>query len=55
MTGDFETPAALALAPENIRPLVESAREVLGKCSTCVEELRMLLDGRPGVVAQVRV
>ncbi|VDC05287.1 unnamed protein product [Peniophora sp. CBMAI 1063] len=49
------TPAALALAPENIRPLVESAREVLGKCSTCVEELRMLLDGRPGVVAQVRV
>ncbi|KZV64004.1 hypothetical protein PENSPDRAFT_691132 [Peniophora sp. CONT] len=50
-----QMPAALALAPENIRPLVESAREVLGKCGVCVEELRGLLEGRPGAVAQVRV
>ncbi|PCH39016.1 hypothetical protein WOLCODRAFT_141047 [Wolfiporia cocos MD-104 SS10] len=39
-----ETPEfKLAMTPENIRPLLENAREVLARCDECIVELRSLL------------
>ena len=37
------TEARLAMAPENIRPLLENAREVHARCSDCIAELEALL------------
>lgn len=34
---------ALAMTPENIRPLLENAREVHARCADCLDELRQLL------------
>ncbi|KAF9652806.1 hypothetical protein BDM02DRAFT_3266153 [Thelephora ganbajun] len=34
----------LAMTPENIKPLLDSAREVLLRCTECVAEVRTLLD-----------
>ncbi|KAI0033020.1 hypothetical protein K488DRAFT_70197 [Vararia minispora EC-137] len=39
----------LAMTPENIRPLLESAREVHGRCTACIDEMRALLASRPVV------
>ena len=33
----------LAMAPENIKPLLENAREVHSRCSECLVELEALL------------
>ena len=43
-----EVPSGLALSmtPENIKPLLENAREVHTKCNECIEELRTLLSAR---------
>ncbi|KAI0942760.1 hypothetical protein AcW1_003305 [Taiwanofungus camphoratus] len=37
----------LAMTPENIRPLLENAREVHARCSECIVELRALLPVEP--------
>ena len=34
---------ALAMTPENIRPLLENAKEVHARCTQCLDELRQLL------------
>ncbi|KAA1478798.1 hypothetical protein DENSPDRAFT_934411 [Dentipellis sp. KUC8613] len=39
----------LAMTPENIRPLLENAREVQARCVDCIGELRLLLAARGGV------
>ncbi|KAJ3505067.1 hypothetical protein NLJ89_g7607 [Agrocybe chaxingu] len=38
----------LAMTPENIRPLLENAREVQAKILECLAELRGLVDGYGG-------
>ncbi|KAI0058156.1 hypothetical protein BV25DRAFT_1296420 [Artomyces pyxidatus] len=37
---------SLSLTPENIRPLLDNAREVHARCSDCISELRALLAAR---------
>lgn len=34
----------LAMTPENIKPLLENAREVKRRLTDCIEEMRALLD-----------
>ncbi|THH15007.1 hypothetical protein EW146_g5406 [Bondarzewia mesenterica] len=41
-TGEGADPK-LAMTPENIRPLLENAREVHAQCMKCLEEMRLLL------------
>ncbi|CCM05241.1 uncharacterized protein FIBRA_07451 [Fibroporia radiculosa] len=41
--GNTEMGLKLAMTPENIKPLMENAREVHARCSECVLELRALL------------
>lgn len=50
-TGFSESPLSLAMTPENIRPLLENAKEVHARCSDCNEELRQLLAVRTTIVA----
>ena len=40
----------LAMAPENIKPLLENAREVHARCSDCIAELEALLGSSAGLV-----
>lgn len=40
----------LSMTPENIKPLLENAKEVHVRCHECIRELRALLDGVPAVV-----
>ena len=40
----------LAMAPENIKPLLENAREVHARCSDCIAELEALLGSSAGIV-----
>ncbi|PIL34719.1 hypothetical protein GSI_03500 [Ganoderma sinense ZZ0214-1] len=40
----------LAMAPENIKPLLENAREVHTRCSDCIAELEALLGSSAGIV-----
>ena len=40
----------LAMAPENIKPLLENAKVVLGRLVECVEELRALIGEHDGVL-----
>lgn len=35
---------SLAMTPENIRPLLENAKEVHARCTECIAEMRLLLD-----------
>ncbi|KAI1784116.1 hypothetical protein LXA43DRAFT_246834 [Ganoderma leucocontextum] len=42
--------AKLAMAPENIKPLLENAREVHVRCSDCIAELEALLGSSAGIV-----
>jgi hypothetical protein len=37
----------LAMTPENIRPLLENAKEVHARLSDCIGEIRALLAARP--------
>ncbi|KAF8837657.1 hypothetical protein BDN67DRAFT_983084 [Paxillus ammoniavirescens] len=37
----------LSMTPENIKPLLENAREVHSRCNECLRELRTLLDAVP--------
>lgn len=37
------TDPKLAMTPENIRPLLENAKEVHAKCAECIEEMKVLL------------
>ncbi len=37
----------VAMTPENIKPLLENAKEVHVRCTDCIEELRQLLSARP--------
>jgi hypothetical protein len=37
----------LAMTPENIKPLLENAREVHARLSDCIAEIRSLLAARP--------
>jgi hypothetical protein len=39
----------LAMTPENIRPLLENAREVHARLDECIGEMRMLLLAKPGL------
>lgn len=41
--GEASSGLALSMTPENIKPLLENAREVHSKCNECIEELRGLL------------
>ncbi|PCH37293.1 hypothetical protein WOLCODRAFT_167411 [Wolfiporia cocos MD-104 SS10] len=51
-----ETPEfKLAMTPENIRPLLENAREVLARCDECIVELRSLLATATGRAAHLRL
>ena len=43
----------LSMTPENIKPLLENAREVDMRCRECIRELRVLLDAMPAVVSPV--
>ncbi|THH29456.1 hypothetical protein EUX98_g4740 [Antrodiella citrinella] len=43
---DAPSGLALSMTPENIKPLLENAREVHSKCNECIEELRVLLAAR---------
>lgn len=43
---DAPSGLALSMTPENIKPLLENAREVHSKCNECIEELRVLLSAR---------
>ena len=43
----------LSMTPENIKPLLENAREVDMRCHECIRELRVLLDAMPAVVSPV--
>ncbi|KAI0338849.1 hypothetical protein BDW22DRAFT_1362572 [Trametopsis cervina] len=38
-----ESPLSLAMTPENIRPLLDNAREVHARCTECIAELKQLL------------
>jgi hypothetical protein len=40
----------LAMTPENIKPLVENAREVHGRLVECVAEIRSLLESHKCVI-----
>ena len=40
----------LSMTPENIKPLLENAKEVHVRCHECIRELRALLDAMPAVV-----
>ena len=42
-----ENGLALAMTPENIRPLLENAKEVYGRCTECIAEMRQLLASHP--------
>ncbi|KAI0089702.1 hypothetical protein BDY19DRAFT_992677 [Irpex rosettiformis] len=48
--GFDESPLSLAMTPENIRPLLENAKEVYAQCSDCIVELKQLLSVRTTVV-----
>ncbi|KAJ3486042.1 hypothetical protein NLI96_g4531 [Meripilus lineatus] len=37
---------ALAMTPENLKPLLENAKEVHSRCNECISELRSLLQAR---------
>lgn len=39
----YESGLALAMTPENIRPLLENAKEVYTRCNDCIGEMRQLL------------
>ena len=39
----------LAMAPENIKPLLENAREVHARCTDCIAELEALLESTNGL------
>ncbi|KAI0691260.1 hypothetical protein BC835DRAFT_1360949 [Cytidiella melzeri] len=41
--GFLESPLSLAMTPENIRPLLENAKEVNARCHECIAELEQLL------------
>ena len=41
----------LAMAPENIKPLLENAREVHARCTDCIAELEALLGSGVSVSA----
>ncbi|TCD70738.1 hypothetical protein EIP91_002114 [Steccherinum ochraceum] len=43
---DAPSGLALSMTPENIKPLLENAREVHTKCHECIEELKGLLAAR---------
>ncbi|GJE90477.1 hypothetical protein PsYK624_066140 [Phanerochaete sordida] len=43
---------SLAMTPENIRPLLENARDVHARCSECIVEMKSLLAARPQVQVQ---
>ena len=43
----------LSMTPENIKPLLENAKEVHVRCHECIRELRALLDAMPAVVLPV--
>lgn len=40
--------AKLAMTPENIKPLLENAKEVLEKLHECVAEIRALIEACDG-------
>ena len=44
-----DTALTLAMTPENIKPLLENAKEVQARCKDCLEELRRLLDSQQQV------
>ena len=39
-------PLALAMTPENIKPLLENAKEVQARCQECLAELKQLMDAQ---------
>ncbi|KAH8091812.1 hypothetical protein BXZ70DRAFT_952323 [Cristinia sonorae] len=46
LPGESPSGLALSMTPENIKPLLENAREVHAKCNECIDELRSLLQAR---------